>query len=137
MILNKTQIEEIRRLNEARTPGKWGACDDGKCPCKQVWTDDYPIAEVTVGEWGDGDRSNGTFFPYGEVSDKTATANAAFIAACSEAIPNLLDTIDAMQLALKAWRAWLLADFDVEEPLLEKAVELMDAVLDGKEEKDG
>ncbi len=39
------------------TPGPWGVCgaNDGKCHCGMIWSEDghYPVATVTIGEWGD------------------------------------------------------------------------------------
>ena len=74
--------------------GDWHACDKGNCVCKQVWCDDYPVATVTSGKWGDdypsirlvGRSLNTTAeafmdqITYGEISEATATANARLIA---------------------------------------------------------
>ena len=67
-------------MNEKHTPGPWTACNEGKCRCKLVSCDDYPVAKVISGEWGD------PGMPYGEVLEATAIANARLIAAA----PSLL-----------------------------------------------
>jgi hypothetical protein len=81
------------------TPGPWHACKSGNCKCGFVSCDDYPVAKVTRGEWGDtwpsirivGETSldlkaepfmDGCM--YGSVNDETAIANAKLIAAAPD-----------------------------------------------------
>jgi hypothetical protein len=82
------------------TPGPWEICGDGKCPCKQVWSEHHPVAEVVAGEWGDeyediklekregyiGHRAIAYIekIIYGEVDEETARANARLIAAAPD-----------------------------------------------------
>ena len=88
------------------TKGPWHACNKGECPCKQVWSNDYPVAEVVSGKWGDdypairlvGESSIGQKaeaymeqITYGEVSEELAEANARLIAAS----PDLLEACEA------------------------------------------
>mgnify|MGYP001597722334 CR=1 FL=1 len=116
-MLTKKEME-LERLDAARTQGEWKACNGGKCRCKQVWAQDYPIAKVEHGEWGDtypalrktGDELNQKVeayiehIPYGEISEDVATANAIFIAACSTAVPRLLADIKTLrELLSDAW----------------------------------
>lgn len=90
-------------LEDAISAGPWHACHEGACSCKQVWTADYPVSEVTHGEWGDEypalrpietDGMSGTAveaymcrLTYGEIPDSIATANAKFIALARTALP--------------------------------------------------
>ena len=110
--MNKIKKSDIPVVNTPKfSQGEWSACHKGKCPCKQVWTDDYPIAEITVGKWGDdypalrivGESSLNQkveaymeMIEYGEVSEETAQANALLISAA----PN-------MYKALKRIIEWL------------------------------
>ncbi len=74
---------------------KWHACDDGECPCKQIWADDYPVATVSVGKWGNDFPAirlvgNSSWemkaeaymeqITYGEISEEIAAANIRLIA---------------------------------------------------------
>lgn len=89
--------ESNMELNYSPLP--WHACNNGECSCKQVWIAEHPVAKVTSGNWGDdypsirliGSSSLGlTAEPYmeqityGEVSEKTAVANARLIATAPE-----------------------------------------------------
>lgn len=78
-------------------PLPWSACRKGDCQCKQLWCDDYPIAKITCGKWGDDFPTvevTGVLgsiegkltieavmgqIEYGEISDELATANIKFI----------------------------------------------------------
>ena len=51
--MNRPDIEGMMARCDAATPGPWSSCRDGKCPCSQVWSSDYPVADVVAGEWGD------------------------------------------------------------------------------------
>lgn len=80
------------------TEGPWHACHEGKCPCKQVWGDDHPIATVECGDWGDDypsvrltggslERKAEAYMEqinYGRIDEDTARANARLIAAAPE-----------------------------------------------------
>lgn len=75
-ILNKAQQEEIRQLNKARTQGKW-----------------WQVRPDTCGVHSD-------------IGDKTVAlcltgCDATFIAGCSEAVPNLLETVDNLRELLE------------------------------------
>ncbi len=91
------------------TKGKWHACRKGKCPCKQVWSDNYPVATVLAGDWGDdypairlvGESSLDIkaeaymeHFTYGKIPEEEAEANALLIAAAPE-MYEALKTISA------------------------------------------
>jgi hypothetical protein len=99
----------------AFTPGPWRACHEGECSCGQVWCDDYPVATVTRGKWGDTypaiQPQEGTgsverkyeavieMIEYGEVSSELAMANAKLIMAAPELLDSLRDWLpgaDAM-----------------------------------------
>jgi hypothetical protein len=90
------------------TPGPWTACQDGKCKCKHVNSENHPIAHIICGEWGDEypdirlvERKDGIGkhaeayiekMVYGSVDPDFAEANArliaaapALLAACEEA----------------------------------------------------
>ena len=87
------------------TPGPWHLCGDdrGGCSCNTVTSPDYPIAKVTLGEWGDEWPSlrltessmagkYETYMEkctYGEVSKETAVANARLIAAAPDMLAAL------------------------------------------------
>ena len=108
------------------TPGTWTACYGGGGRDVVVMCEDYPVAIVTSGEWGDefpnirlrpredGMGSHAEAFTemivYGDVGKEIAKANARLVAAA----PDLLD-------ALMLYR---IADVDMvyEEPELGKEV---------------
>jgi hypothetical protein len=96
-------LDALKRLAEAATPGPWSACQEGKCSCGQVWSEatDNLVAVITRGKWGDewpsirlvGDTSFDQKAEaymekevYGEVPDDIADANAAFVAAASPSV---------------------------------------------------
>lgn len=80
--------------------GPWHTCRNGKCKCGGVWTRDFPVAEVTRGDWGDeypairhieGDGMAGTAVEaymekmvYGHIEDWFAEAAAKLIAAAPD-----------------------------------------------------
>jgi len=88
------------------TPGPWHVCHQAKCPCKQVWAEDHPIAEITAGKWGDDypalrlNTDKGMYgmhaeaymeqITYGEVHEEIARGNALLIAQA----PNLYADLD-------------------------------------------
>jgi hypothetical protein len=90
------------------SPGPWHACNNGDCQCKQVWTANHPVAEVTHGKWGDtypALRIEGgslemkavpviEMIDYGYVDEETAKANARLIAAA----PTLLETLKNLEV---------------------------------------
>ena len=77
-----------------RSDGTWSACRDGKCSCKVVMSDHYPVATVTHGEWGDEypairsvDGKVEAYMHrdvYGTVSEDAARRNALLIAAAPD-----------------------------------------------------
>ena len=89
------------------TKGEWKACHNGECSCKQIWCDDYPVATVNAGKWGDDycsirlvGESSLTLkaeaymeqITYGEIKEKTAIANARLIAAA----PDMYEALKAI-----------------------------------------
>ena len=115
-------------MNEKHTPGPWTACNEGKCRCKLVSCDDYPVAKVISGEWGD------PGMPYGEVLEATAIANARLIAAAPTLLFAAEQAYAAIDLSLGEWR-----DFDVQEapmvlaPLFSAKASLSAAIAKAKE----
>lgn len=100
------------------TPGPWHACRKGKCRCRQIWCDDYPIATVLAGEWGDeypvlkitGDPSaigakvtveaEMGRVAYGLISEDEAEANGILMAAAPvllEALEGMVENVEEMQ----------------------------------------
>src|SRR6185437_8946712 len=82
-------------IQTKHTPGPWHLCNEGRCSCKTICGQDYPVAVATHGKWGDdypSIRIVGTSsldlkaeaymeqITYGEVSDEVATANGRLIA---------------------------------------------------------
>ena len=92
--------------------GPLRACNNGKCRCRMLWTDDYPVATVTGGDWGDDfpaleiEGTPGSCTgelkikavmrqeAYGNVSQELAAANAAY-AVIKEAISDGGDILAA------------------------------------------
>jgi len=97
------------KLAAAATEGPWHACNNGECSCKGVGCADHPIADVTVGAWGDnypsirlvGESLNQKAeaymeqITYGEVSSDAAKANARLIAFARTALPVLAKAVIA------------------------------------------
>ena len=90
------------------TEGMWHACHDGKCPCKQVWADNCPVATVESGKWGDefpsiriiGESSYQLkaepfmdMYEYGEIPEDAAESNAKFIADSHNAIHEVAEML--------------------------------------------
>jgi len=108
--------ETIKELMSKMSQFPWDACHDGACKCGQIWTDNYPVAIVTKGNWGDdypAIRLIGTSIDakaeaymeqitYGIVDENTAMANAQFIAAAPEIIQQLLEEIVELKRYKKA-----------------------------------
>ena len=46
-------LNPIKARLAAATPGPWHSCRDDGCKCPMVLCDDYPVAEVVKGAWGD------------------------------------------------------------------------------------
>lgn len=82
--------EELRRLLAEATPGPWRECkaneDRGGCSCGLVWSlsIDAPVASTAD------DDSAGI-----DLGQRQYHANAALIAAAVNALPGLLDVVDA------------------------------------------
>ena len=90
------------------SPGPWHACHDGKCSCKQIWCNDYPVAKVEAGKWGDefcsirlvGDSSLDLkaeafmdMIEYGTIPEETAIANARFIVKACNSHEELIEAL--------------------------------------------
>jgi len=119
--LTDAQLEAVRTERQAISPGPWSSCGEGKCKCSQVWSSDYPVAEVIAGEWGDsypairlkpGTGSiQGEYeayiehMPYGEVTEEQAIANRLFIAHAPDCVDRLLATLKERDRLLAAYRA--------------------------------
>lgn len=100
-------IQQQRALAEKVKSLPWSACNDGECSCKQISCDDYPIAEVTHGDWGDDYPSirliGGSLdikaepymeqITYGNIPEETATNHARYIVAAANNYPAALDHI--------------------------------------------
>ncbi len=84
-----------------RTKGKLRLCNDGECPCLQIWTANHPVAAAESGEWGDSypairlvgkssfDMKAEPYIEhiyYGEIPLNIATADARHLVACWNAV---------------------------------------------------
>lgn len=103
-------IGELRRLALAASPGPWKECgrEHGGCSCGMVFAigGDHPVAEATVGDWGDrwpevapfkAEVEPSAFMAeslYGTVAEDRGKANAAFIATVNPA--TILELIDEL-----------------------------------------
>lgn len=109
-------LEPIKARLVAATPGPWHSCPDDGCKCVMVSCDDYPVAEVTKGKWGDdypAVRLVGTSsldmkaeaymeqITYGEIDEKTAMANRAFIREAPADIAALVAEIEELRAHIK------------------------------------
>lgn len=102
---------------ETADPGPWSVCGKGKCPCKQVWCSDSPIAYAVSGKWGDeypsvrlvGDalEKNAEAYmemiEYGEVPEAMAAANARLLAAA----PELRDALHESRARVRKLEAYV------------------------------
>lgn len=77
------------------SPAPWHVCCGGKCSCFTVMADDYPVAHIEHGEWGDTwpevriehDGKPEAYIEkmvYGEIGESTARANWHLIAAAPD-----------------------------------------------------
>ena len=108
-------LEELKRLAKESTPGPWNVCNKGDCSCKAIWCADNPIAEVTVGDWGDdypSVRLVGSSLElkaeaymeqitYGTIDEKVAKSNARYIVAAVNSLPALIAEVERLR-ALEA-----------------------------------
>lgn len=91
------------------TSGPWHVCNSGKCSCFTVMCNDFPVAEVTHGEWGDDfpairlvgdstiDRKAEAYMEqitYGSVDDAEARANWHLISASPDLYAALVETLE-------------------------------------------
>jgi hypothetical protein len=105
-------LEPIKKRLEAATPGPWRSCPDDGCKCTAVTCDDYPVANVVKGEWGDsfpsirlvGETSLNLKaeaftdqITYGEISELEAMANRAFIREAPNDIACLIAEIERLR----------------------------------------
>jgi hypothetical protein len=93
---------------EGTTPGPWRVCRDGICTCGHVWStpENHPVATATQSPWGeevysasptedDPQRVVRDFMEYG--SFMGSKANARFIAASRQLVPDMAEEIAAMR----------------------------------------
>jgi hypothetical protein len=107
-------LEPIKNRLAAATPGPWHSCPDDGCKCHAVMCNDYPVANVVKGKWGDdfpsiriiGDTSldlKAEAFmdqiTYGEVSEQEAMANRAFIREAPTDIAALIAEVERLRNA--------------------------------------
>lgn len=110
-------IEDLPGLFEAASPAPWHTCHGGDCSCKQVWTDNHPVAVVEHGEWGDTypslrliDGGEGSIavkveasmekIPYGMIPEEVAKANVQLIVALRNLGPGLLAENRVLRMAM-------------------------------------
>lgn len=101
-----TRTKDPNILAWKGTPGEWKVMQS----TNEVWCGEYPICEVTCGEWGDtyaslepiGSDLIGQFqatvkmIPYGEVSKETAIANKHLISASLDAVEFIADLLHSL-----------------------------------------
>ena len=117
------------------TKGEWKACQNGKCRCKQIWCDDYPIATVNSGKWGDDypsirlvgesslDLKAEAFIEqitYGKIPENIARANALLIAAAPDLYQSCLSALGIMA-TLNQTKGWVREISGVIQKALAKA----------------
>jgi len=141
----EARLDKIKARYAMATVGPWHACGDrsdevgkklleaGKgvpglrsdgelCKCGMVWCDDFPVAEVTGGKWGDtypalrikgnpgsvcGElhvEAYNELAEYGEVSHTLQSANMAFIAASRSDVPWLVGLVETLMEEAKKQR---------------------------------
>jgi hypothetical protein len=87
--VTKDERARLRALAELATPGPWKVCGADGCPRQDIWSTsvDAEVASASAeNECGEG------------LNRVTQRHNAAFVAASREAIPGLLDALDAADL---------------------------------------
>mgnify|MGYP001563462158 CR=1 FL=1 len=111
-------LDALEKLHGETSKGDWRACHEGKCKCGTIWCPDYPVADVTRGEWGDTypelvvdhDKSicgsvvvkaETKMVAYGEVKEEQAIANAQAIVALHNAFPEVLERLRSAEAHLK------------------------------------
>ena len=94
-------IEEQRELAAHATPRSWSYYSCRRCG--QIWCDDYPIATVTQGEWGDtypvikdGKACMASSY-YGKIPDALARANEEYIVEACNNYPDALEEIERLK----------------------------------------
>ncbi len=91
----------------------WSLCNEGKCACLQISGEHHPIAKVFSGKWGDNypairiQEGHGSIegkyevymeqITYGEISEETAQANAAFIVRAANCYERLIGAIESLK----------------------------------------
>lgn len=105
-------LEPIKARLAAATPGPWHSCADDGCKCPTVLCDNYPIAEVVKGQWGDEypsvrlvgntslDMKAEAYMEritYGEVPESEALANRAFIREAPTDIAALIAEVERLR----------------------------------------
>ena len=115
-------LEPIKEREEKATEGQWHECgeDRGGCECGGVLCNDFPVAEVTTGKWGDtypevrlvehpnkGGMVAEAYMErmdYGEVSKEQAHANCDFIAHSRTDVPALVKEVEALRYEVEVLR---------------------------------
>lgn len=104
-------LDPIKARLAAATRGPWHSCADDGCKCPMVLCDDYPVAEVVKGKWGDDYPSVRLIgnslelkaeaymeqITYGEVPEAEALANRAFIREAPSDIAALIAEIERLR----------------------------------------
>lgn len=104
-------LEPIKERLRQATPGPWHSCRDGGCKCTIVSCDDYPVANVVKGAWGDdypSIRLTGNSLDlkaeaymekitYGEVAEAEALGNRALIREAPTDIAALIAEVERLR----------------------------------------